>query len=90
MVKWFNVNIQDGHLGSHLENLKITSAPERLVGLSLNLMAGVGWGGGGGSGGALGFMQMRIIKSFRSNIHDGTATILKFFKAHLPLNRKSD
>ena len=47
MVKWFNVNIQDGHLGSHLENLKITSAPERLVGLSLNLMAVVGWGGGG-------------------------------------------
>ena len=27
LLKWFRSNIQDGHHGSHLENLQITSAP---------------------------------------------------------------
>ena len=29
LLKWFCSDIQDGHHGSHLENLQITSAPER-------------------------------------------------------------
>ena len=29
LLKWFRSNIQDGHHSSHLENLKITSVPER-------------------------------------------------------------
>ena len=29
LLKWFHSDIQDGHHGSHLENLQITSAPER-------------------------------------------------------------
>ena len=29
LLKWFRSDIQDGHHGSHLENLQITSAPER-------------------------------------------------------------
>ena len=61
-LKWFRSDIQDGHHGSHLENLKITSATERLVWLSLiNFIWGAstypcinyywpplmrGWGGG--------------------------------------------
>ena len=28
LLKWFCSGIQDGHHGSHLENLQITSAPE--------------------------------------------------------------
>ena len=28
LLKWFHSDIQDGHHGSHLENLQITSAPE--------------------------------------------------------------
>ena len=29
LLEWFCSDIQDGHYGSHLENLQITSAPER-------------------------------------------------------------
>ena len=29
LLKWFRSGIQDGQHGSHLENLQITSAPER-------------------------------------------------------------
>ena len=29
LLKWFHSDIQDGHHGSHLENLPITSAIER-------------------------------------------------------------
>ena len=29
LLKWFSSDIQDGHHGSHLENLPITSARER-------------------------------------------------------------
>ena len=28
LLEWFHSDIQDGHHGSHLENLQITSAPE--------------------------------------------------------------
>ena len=29
LLKWFRLDIQDGHHGSHLENCQITFAPER-------------------------------------------------------------
>ena len=29
LLKWFRSDLQDGHHGSHLENLQITSAPVR-------------------------------------------------------------
>ena len=41
LLKWFRSDIQDGHHGSHRENLQITSAAECLVWLSLNLMGGI-------------------------------------------------
>ena len=28
LLEWFRSDIQDGHHGSHLDNLQITSAPE--------------------------------------------------------------
>ena len=29
LLKWFHSGVQDGHHGSHLENLQMTSAPEQ-------------------------------------------------------------
>ena len=42
LLKWFRSDIQDGHHGSHLENLEITYTTEGLVWLSLNMMGGIG------------------------------------------------
>ena len=42
LLKWFRSNIQEGHYASHLKNLQITSATERLVWLSLNMRRDIG------------------------------------------------
>ena len=61
LLKLFRSGIQDGHHGSRLESLQITSAPKGYVWLSLNLMGSIGvlW-------------KFRIAKMFSPNVQDSS------------------